>query len=890
MIDFKFIFFLIVFGKFSCYAQQENRSIDVNSEESISNLFEAFKNQYGFSFSFDVELIKEINVKTERNKISIDQLKTIIKKQTKFLLQEVDTSSYILVENPTVIDVCGVVIDNTSTFELIQADIIKSNKTIDVTNEKGIFKLQLKPWDSIAISYLGYKTRKMSVSDFRSGACDTIRLIPEIQSLDKVVIQEYLTTGVQKNEDASINVSTKKLRILPGLVEPDVLQSLQLLPGISSPSEDPAGLHIRGGTPDQNLVLWDGIKMYHNGHLFNQISTFNPFIVKNVTVYRGGTSARYGDRISGAVIIESDDDLFDRVKVGGGANFTHGDLFAKVPISDKVGIMLAGRRSTTDIYQNITYNNLVRKVFQNTRGDIPDINEEVIDENETREDNFSFSDTNFKLIWKPDDKNEVKFSTIFAENRLNNTRNTTGITAISGANLDEVNDIFKIRNAGASFNWVNEYSTNVIQKANVYFSSYDTRYVNTASGVDTASGVNTTFDFSENNIVKDIGAEFSLDIPIAKKHAIGVGYQFVYNEAKYKLKEFFLSEDGVSVDLVESESDINGSGNNHTFYSEYTYTSSKSYINLGIRNSYLSNTDQFFIEPRIFASKEVFKNFRLTTSVELKNQQLNRFQTFGTLLNEVSSLPVADNAWVLSGKIGDDFDFELPVIKSRQFTIGSLYTYKGWNFDLEAYYKKLVDITSVNNFFLGLIDDDNEVDFQTGKEERIGFDLLIKKRIKNYRFWVGYSLSKTLVTFPGIQETSFPGNFDQRHVFNISQTLKLNKLELALGWNYASGVPFTGLIRTIGEEDGVSIDSKGINANRFKDYHRLDASALYRFNLNKKKDWKGMVGLSFRNIYNRKNIISQGLSRDQDVDGNFVRTSQNRSLTFTPDVIMRFNF
>ena len=97
---------------------------------------------------------------------------------------------------------------------------------------------------------------------------------------------------------------------------------------------------------------------------------------------------RYGDRLSGVIEIESANDLTDRFQAGGGLNLTHGDLFVKVPLSEKVGIMLAGRRSSTDIYQNISYNNLVRKVFQNTRANIPENNKNGTDEME--KDDFSF--------------------------------------------------------------------------------------------------------------------------------------------------------------------------------------------------------------------------------------------------------------------------------------------------------------------------------------------------------------------------------------------------------------------------------------------------------------------------------------------------------------------
>ncbi len=856
----------------SSYSQQ----IDITENESISNILETFTKQHQFRFSYDVDAIKNIKLKIDSGSISIDSLLKEIKEQTPFLLQKVDDGGYILIKNDDTIEICGFVIDSVSTFELTQANIINDNDVIQLTDEQGYFKLQLRPKDSISISHLGYNTRTIKASEFSGSSCDTIRLYPEVQNLSQVIINEYLTTGVQKNKDASINVSTKKLRILPGLVEPDVLQSLQLLPGVNSPTEDPSGLYIRGGTPDQNLILWDGIKMYHNGHFFNQISTFNPYIVKNVKVYRGGTSVRYGDRISGAVIIESDDDLTKKFKIGGGVNFTHADVFVKVPLSEKIGVMAAFRRSTTDLYRNIAYNNLVRKVFQNTRADIPNSNVQETLEKESREDDFSFSDTNIKLVWYPDKQNTIKFSGIFAENRLDNIRNITDTINSYG----RISDILKLRNLGASLNWRREYSNHITQRTNVYFSSYDTRYKiigNITNG---------TLNIDENNQVKDIGAEYALDILLTPKQTLGVGYQFVYNEANYILNETFTGDIG-----EEFDDRVKGTGNNHTLFSEYTYKSRKLHMNFGFRGSYLGNTEQFFIEPRMFSSLKVLKNLRLTTSAELKNQQLNRLVTFGSIYNQIESLPVADNVWILSGTMENGEPVFIPVIKSMQFTFGSLYTFKGWNFDLEAYYKKLTDITSINNFILDVASLDTGNAFEIGKEERIGFDFLLKKRIQNYRFWIGYSLSKALVTFPSIQQNAFSGNFDQRHVFNISQTLKVNNFEFALGWNYATGRPLTRLLRDVDNvADGIRIDPKGINSSRFKDYHRLDASAVYRFNFNAKKPWGGMIGFSIRNIYNRKNTITQGLSQGEDENGFFIKSFENKSLQLTPDVVIRFNF
>ncbi|MBW1295315.1 TonB-dependent receptor [Aquimarina litoralis] len=863
--------------------------VTTSERPSLVDVLNAFIDQHQFSFSYDVKAIEHITLKLPNTDISFEVLQKIITLQTPFLLQRVSKTDYILVKNTERVTICGVIIDAFSEFELPQADILQNKKTIGLTNNNGSFELQLHPWDSISISYFGYQNKTIKVSEFSSSKCDTINLRPEIQNLGQVLVKEYLTQGIQKNQDASVNISTKKLRILPGLAEPDVLQSLQLIPGITSPTEDPASLYIRGGTPGQNLVLWDGIRMFQNGHFFNQISSFNPFITESIQVYRSGTSVKYGDNLSGVINIESDNDLTDKLQTGSGLNLTHGDLFIKLPLSKKLGILLAGRRSTTDIYQNIAFNNLVRKVFQNTRADIPEPNSQITAEERLRQDDFSFSDSNFKLLWKPNKNNTIKFSTIFTENRLDN-KITTQLQEASG--LSDVQDILKIINWGFSINWDKKYTNNISQNVNLYGLSYDQRYgfVNIPENDDDPFIDEIRID--TRNEVSDIGFRYALHVPIQKKHAIDVGYQFSRLFTRYE--RFNRIEPAIG------DFSVFGEGSNHIIYSQYSYKTAKSFINVGIRRllptyfgySYISSN--YFVEPRLFASHKFSDTFTLNGSAELKTQQINSFNTNGSTNNSLPSLPVADNIWILSF-MNSDQDAQIPfieIVESRQFTLGGLYTYNGWHFDLEGYYKKITNLSSLGNLIFNFAVEDNiENAFLIGEEERIGFDLLIKKKYRNYRLWAGYSLSKTISSFPVIQNTFFPGNFDQRHTFNISQTLQLNNFEFALGWNYATGRPFTKIFSDVNDVDGAVIDPRGINTSRFPDYHRLDASATYRFLLDRDKDWSGMIGLSIRNIYNRKNIISQGFRGI--VDENFDRSIEsfdNQSLRFTPNITLRFNF
>ncbi len=875
------ILIILICSCFWGYSQKENTVTQISLESAIQH----FQNKQSLKFSYDPQVIKNLSLRIDTiiDEISIIRFTALINEQTDYELQKIDPLNYILVLNTNTYTVCGKLVDQLSNFELSQATILKNNKAITLSDANGFFYVDAKQQDSISISYLGYKSKTIIAKKLIATKCATIYLNPKVEALNDVIIEEYLTKGIFKKEDASIYVSTKDLRILPGLVEPDVLQSAQLLPGVSSPTEDPASLYIRGGSPDQNLILWDGIKIYNTGHFFNQISTFNPYITNSVEVYRGGTSVQYGDRISGVVNITSDNDLTEGFKIGGGFNLTHADIYTKIPLSKKAGLLIAGRRSSTDIYNNIVSRNLNEKVFQNTRATLP----ENGNENSDRDDLLNFSDTNLKFLWNPNTKNNITFSSILIRNTLDNFRNN------QNDNISQFNtrDKLKTQNFGASLSWTKKYNAFISHKLSLNTSLYEFDY----NLLFQRNSRNFEFIHKLKNTLNDSGGEFSLDMKFKNKHLLKFGYQFIYNQTE----NFMFTTFTDAFEDDEFNDTITAISTNHTFYNEYIYDSKKAYLRLGLRNSLLNNSsNRLFIEPRIFASIEFLKNLRLTTSFELKNQQITQLDTFNSETNDldgIASLPNGDQLWIIAEGKGDPDLRELQITKSQQFTLGLLYDKKGWNIDLEGYYKNLNDTSFTSNFLL-LAADITDDFFINSTEKRWGIDFLLKKRIQNYRFWLSYSWNTSAASIPIFQENTFPNSFNQTHVFNISQTLKVKKFDFSLGWNYATALPFTEFTNnTVFDNALITISPDGLNSERFtKNYHRLDASATYRFSLGNSKKTTGLLGVALRNIYNRKNEIGQEFrvvvnENDNNIISR-IKPNNITSLRFTPDFVFRLNF
>ena len=225
------------------------------------------------------------------------------------------------------------------------------------------------------------------------------------QRLKEVVVTNYLTKGITKLNDGTTTIKPEFFGILPGLTEPDILQTIQALPGILSVDETVSNINIRGGTHDQNLFLWDGIKMYQSGHFFGLISAFNPYTTQQINVSKNGTSAKYGDGISGVVDMQLSNNIDNEFKAGVGFNLINADAFIKVPISKKTELQLATRRSITDLVVTPTYNQYYKRIFQDS--DLTDTRDDSysISQNE----DFYFYDITAKFLYDITESDKIRF-------------------------------------------------------------------------------------------------------------------------------------------------------------------------------------------------------------------------------------------------------------------------------------------------------------------------------------------------------------------------------------------------------------------------------------------------------------------------------------------------
>ncbi len=756
-------------------------------------------------------------------------------------------------------------------FDYSQESLIKVISDIEKA-----FKIKFSyDSDSIENTYLNYNNKNSSLEDILaaievqtnvtaekvSGRYYILKIqqrldLSKTQTLNEVFIAEYLTSGIKKRQDGSIRMSPKKLGILPGLTEPDILQSLQLLPGVQSPTETASGLFIRGGTPDQNLILWDGIKMYHSGHFFGMISAFNPYITEEVKLFTNGTNARYGNSIASVVDITSSDVIPKKTKGGIGFNMTHADVFLKTPLGSKLALVLSARRSYTDAISTFTFNNISERVFQNTK--ISEGNRILEEDNVMNtKDFFSFSDITLKAIVKPSPKDDIIVSSLFTKNKLD-----------YGFLIEEFSetssDVLDIKNHGLSAKWSHSYSDAFSHEIEVYHSRFDLYYV----------GTNQIANVEENrtekrNDIKDDGFSIHAEWKPNFSNKLLFGYQVSSNSVGYTLGYTNRSFPDFDYNFVVS--DIN---NTHAFYSQYEYKKENKWlVNIGARGNYATVLEKFYLEPRVMVEAQLSETLKAKLSIEQQHQNTSQIIEFNT-----QSFGLENQIWALS-----DNDF-IPLLKNNQISTGINFSKNGWHIDLDFYLKKTKGLTSLANGF-----ENTNTNFSKGKSNTSGLDILIKKRANNYRTWFSYSTMKKDFRFEDINNTAaFPGNFHIAHELTWSHSYKWKALDFSLGWNFRTGTPYTGASGLL--EDGFSISYGTINGERLPNYHRLNFSTTYRFKFS--EGLNGKLGFSLLNLYNKNNLLNRTYrARFDSNDGLYhLQEVDRRALGITPNVVFRLSF
>ena len=694
-----------------------------------------------------------------------------------------------------------------------------------------------------AITYLRTNTNlNFKIINSRFVAISPSRKVTRpIEPLEEVLLTTYLTSGITKTKTGEIVINPDDFGILPGLIEADALQTVQALPGVISMEETVSNLNIRGGTHDQNLILWDGIKMYQSGHFFGLISAFNPNLISNVVVSKNGTSALYGDGISSTIDMRLDNDINEESTAGLGLNLIQADAYTKLKLKGNMELQLSARRSITDALNTPTYQQYFTRIFQDSN--IEDASES--NQNSTSNETFYFYDISAKLLHDLSNKDKLRFSftTIFnALDYLENNLTTTLKSDITQYNL------------AAGINYTRQWSKFLSSDVRFNISDYKLKSNN--------FNPDTNQSLQQNNEVLDQGITLQLKLDFNERLRWINGYQY----------------SNVATTNLENISNLNFSNNNentvetHATFSEFSFSSynNKTHLKVGTRSNYYKPFNVLLLEPRLSVNHKLFKHLKVELLGEFKSQVTSQ-----VIDRQNDFLGIEKRRWVLANNT------TRPITESKQASAGLHYNKNKLLVSAEVFTKKVNGITTRSQGFQNQYQDINAI----GSYKTKGLDFLINKQFNNISTWLSYSLNNTKYNFPTLNNAQdFNSNTAISHALTFAGTYTINHLKLALGFNWNSGRPTT----TPNTQQPIfdnAINYNMANNTNLDDYFRTDFSGTYNFNF--VKNTKAELGFSIWNLLNRENTINSYYILNND---NSISRIDNKSLGFTPNLSFRVVF
>lgn len=780
----------------------------------------------------------------------------------------------------------GVVRDSATGETLPFANVSIPERDIATTsNRDGYFAIVNAPEGEfvLRVTFLGYTPREITISAELEDARFTVQMARVPLRLEAVTVTAEEVQVVETVERPStVKISPTEIAMLPNIGEVDIFRSLQLLPGISGSKESSSGLYVRGGTPDQNLVLLDGMTVYHVDHFFGFFSAFNAEAVKDVHFYKSGFPAQYGGRISSVVDMTGKTGDPNNVHVVLGASLLSAQAAAQLPLAGKGSVLISARRSYTDVLQTGLYNSIFNSISgADSAASQPTgpgggrfgggrfANATVA----TTQPSFYFYDVNGKVTYQPSMSDVMAVSVYNGRDNLDDSRFTsrdiTGQNDISRLVTTDVSDLTDWGNAGASGKWARQWHPRFYTNALVAYSKYSSKHQrNNAIDIqDTDSLIMSRVTGTlEDNRVEDLSLRLDNEWQALSSHKLDFGVWYTHSKIDY----LYTRDDTLSI------LDQNQQGSTFAGYVQDNWSiTSGLNLTLGGRVTYHDLTSRTYFEPRASAS------IALTDRVTLKGAygQYNQFVT--RVVNENVTEGSRD-FWLLAD--GDLVD----VASSDHYVLGASYETRDYLFDAEVFHK---DLRGLSEFSLRYQRSGISIDslFYAGTGTARGLELLAQRKFGALTGWASYTLSEVEHTFPDLNNGEpFPALHDQTHEFKLVSMLSLGRLSFSGTWVFATGSPYTAPeseyaidLLNGAQQSYIHVGDK--NGLRLPDYHRMDLAAHYRFPLGR---WIGDIGFSVFNLYNRANVWY----REFDLSESPMLITDATYLGVTPSLSVRFEF
>lgn len=701
--------------------------------------------------------------------------------------------------------ISGFVYDNFTREVLIGASVYDTeSKAGTISNEYGFYSLTIPLRDSfeINISFIGYQSRQIGILKTQNRQLD-VYLIPGID-LDAVTVTALKEENiVKRNETGVVRLRMKEIKSLPNLFgEADLIKAFQLTPGVQSGGEAKSNLYVRGGSPDQNLILLDDVPLYYVAHFGGFFSIFNADAINDVKLVKGGFPARYGSRLSSVLDIRMKEGNMQKLCAQGTVGLLSSKISVEAPIiKNKLSFIVSARKNLLPIFKmmgtGLSYN---------------------------------FYDLNAKLNYRLSQKDKLFFSFYMGDDILSMSEKT---------DISKHDNIVKWGNTLFSFRWNHIYNNKLF--SNVTLSNTYYRYKSIFEYDIKSESISKSLNNTLLTGINDVSAKIDFTYLVNSKNNFKFGASSTYHTFIPNDENF--SQAGTNITTINEKYSSNASAFENAVYFENELKINRINTNLGIRYSsyYIGNKNYYSIGPRVLLNYILTNNLSLKYSFSKMNQYVH--------LLTYSGVGIPSDYWMPTNE-------NVKPENSVQNSLGIAKTFyeNNYEFSAEVYHKTLKNLITFipGESLMGNLDNWENVIEMDGKGLNYGVELFLQKKTGKTTGWIGATLAKAEREFENINDgKSFSFKYDRLLDISIVANHELKKnITLSATWTYGTGYPVTLATEhyTINDEDIYIYGEK--NSFRMRDYHRLDIAA----NFSKKTKWGERIWtLSIFNVYNRQN-------------------------------------
>lgn len=720
----------------------------------------------------------------------------------------------------------GYIKDSLTGETLIGANItVKAEGRGATSNQYGFFSLTLarKNYD-LLITYVGYQSKLISIN-FDANKTLNILLAPGLTDLSNVTVTgKKRESNVKSAQMGKVDLNINTIKALPSFLgEVDILKSLQLLPGVRNAGEGNSGFYVRGGGPDQNLIMLDDAVVYNTGHLFGFFSVFNADAIKSLSLIKGGMPAQYGGRLSSVIDIAMKDGNMNKTEVDAGIGLIASRIAIQGPLKkDKASYMVSARR---------TYIDGLIKPF-------------IGKDNSFYGSGYYFYDLNAKVNYRFTDKDRLYISGYFGRDKFdfNNAKRSFKTSIPWG-------------NSTATIRWNHIFSKKLFSNTSLVYNDYRFSF----------NGSQNNFNIKLSSGIKDLNAKTDFDYYATPEHKLKFGAQYTFHT-------FLPSVVSGSQDtVVFTPANVQKKyANEFALYLQDDWDISKALkVNYGLRYSafqqvgkyttYTTDANGNKLDSIVYKSGQIVKSYgglepRVTIRYSINDNSsikagiTRNLQYIHLVSNAGSTLPT--DIWVPSTyRVKPQIGWQYAAGYFRNFNANMYET------SLEVYYKTMHNQIEYREGYTPNTLKDPEEDFVFGKGWSYGAELFINKVKGRLTGWVGYTLSYTWRRFPQLNNgEKYPSKYDRRHDLSVVGTYQLtNKWKLSSVFVFGTGNAISLPERFYFIDGVLTQEYSRINAYRMKPYHRLDLSAVYTPIAKKPRRYTSSWVFSIYNVYSRLN-------------------------------------